>query len=126
MNLLITGGGGDLAKSIMAELEKDYVVHLQTRSELDVTSIESVTEYFIDKTYNVIINNAGSLYSALVVESDVNKWINDINVNLIGCYLVSRESLLENKNVKIINICSTAAFNNYKDWTSYCASKLVL
>lgn len=125
MNVLITGGNGDLAKYVSSRLSQlaDYRVDTPLRAELDVTSPESVERYFATHHFDVVVNCAGSLYSSLVVESDPALWINDIQTNLIGSYLVSRMALKSNPHCRIVNIASTAAFNAYKDWTSYCAAK---
>ncbi|GEM76071.1 SDR family oxidoreductase [Vibrio sagamiensis] len=124
--VLITGGNGDIAKKLSELLDSAiYETHLPQRSELDVTSKISVKEYFCkqNEKFDVVVNAAGTLYSANVVGSDPDKWINDINVNLIGTYLVSKYALESNPCCKIINMSSTAGFNSYKDWTSYCAAK---
>jgi 3-oxoacyl-[acyl-carrier protein] reductase len=121
--LLITGGNGDLSNALYEELKDSYEVYTPTRNELDVTSIKSVNDYFIGKKFNIVINNAGTLYSSLVANSEPVKWINDINVNLIGTYLVSRAAINSDKSVILINVASTAAYNSYKDWSSYCSSK---
>ncbi|WP_105258032.1 SDR family NAD(P)-dependent oxidoreductase [Pseudoalteromonas sp. T1lg88] len=124
MNILITGGGGDLAKYVAVKLrELGHVVDAPTRQELDVASIQRVNTFFTGKRYDAVINNAGTLYSSLVAESDPILWIRDIEANLIGTYLVSREAVRANKDVHLVNVASTAAFNSYKDWTSYCAAK---
>ncbi|HEA3083634.1 TPA: SDR family oxidoreductase [Aeromonas dhakensis] len=125
MNVLITGGNGDLAKYVSVRLSQlaDYRVDTPSRAELDVTSPESVERYFTGHHFDVVVNCAGSLYSSLVVESDPALWINDIQTNLIGSYLVTRMALKSNPQCRIVNIASTAAFNAYKDWTSYCAAK---
>lgn len=124
MNVLITGGKGDLAKYLCVQLEElGFQVSAPSRIELDVTDIESVNNYFNNKKFDIVINNAGTLYSSLVADSEPTLWIRDINVNLVGTYLVCRSAILSNKNVKLFNIASTAAFESYKDWTSYCASK---
>ncbi|MDW2056800.1 SDR family NAD(P)-dependent oxidoreductase [Vibrio sp. 506] len=121
--ILITGGGGDLAKALYDELKDEFEVSLPTREELDVSSIESVDDYFDERCFDIVINNAGTLYSSLVKDSEPTLWIRDISVNLIGSYLVARRAIQKKSKVKIINVSSTAAYNNYKDWTSYCASK---
>lgn len=125
MNVLITGGNGDLAKYVSFRLSQlaDYRVDAPLRAELDVTSPESVERYFAGHHFDIVVNCAGSLYSSLVVESDPALWINDIQTNLIGSYLVTRMALKSNPLCRIVNISSTAAFNAYKDWTSYCAAK---
>ncbi|PSV10868.1 NAD(P)-dependent oxidoreductase [Photobacterium kishitanii] len=122
-SILITGGQGDIAKALYQELKNFFHIEIPSRQELDVTSIESVDKFFANKKFDIVINNAGTLYSSLILDSDPELWIRDINVNLIGTYLVSRAALLNNKSTHIINISSTAAYNSYKDWMSYCAAK---
>lgn len=125
MNVLITGGNGDLAKHVAIQLNKlgGFSVFSPSRCELDVTNQQSVADFFTQHHFDTVVNCAGSLYSSLVTESSPELWINDIQTNLIGTYLVSRMALINNKQCRIINIASTAAFNAYKDWTSYCAAK---
>lgn len=121
--ILITGGNGDIAKGLVEALSGIFQVEAPLRDELDVSSIASVDKYFSDKTFDIVVNSAGTLYSSTIIDSDPECWIRDINVNLIGTYLVSKAALGKNKKTLIINISSTAAFNAYNDWTSYCASK---
>lgn len=121
--ILITGGDGDISSALYDRLSSSYIVNKPSKDELDVSSVDSVEEYFRDKWFDIIINSAGTLYSSYLLDSDPYLWIKDINVNLIGTYLVSREALIKNVKCFIINISSTAAFNSYSDWTSYCASK---
>jgi NAD(P)-dependent dehydrogenase (short-subunit alcohol dehydrogenase family) len=121
--ILITGGNGDMAQAIYHRLSKLYSVKVPSRNELDVSNIESVNSYFSDKNFDIVINAAGTLYSSSIIDSDPELWIRDVNVNLIGVYLVSRLAIQSNEDVRIINMSSTAAFNSYSDWTSYCASK---
>ncbi|MDN3490851.1 MULTISPECIES: SDR family oxidoreductase [unclassified Pseudoalteromonas] len=124
MKVLITGGNGDLASFLSDELNRlGYLVDAPNRLELNVSEPSSVEMYFKDKKYDVVINAAGTLYSSLIADSDPRLWIKDIEVNLIGTYLVSRMAIKENAAVQLFNIASTAAFNNYKDWTSYCSAK---
>ncbi|CAM4280098.1 SDR family NAD(P)-dependent oxidoreductase [Vibrio agarivorans] len=125
IQVLITGGNGDIAKALKAALivSQDYDIHTPSRTELDVTLIDSVKTYFQKRHFDIVINAAGTLYSARIEESDPELWIKDINVNLIGVYLCCKFTLAQNNETRVINIASTAAYNAYKDWTSYCASK---
>ena len=122
-NLLITGGHSDLAKYLVTVLNEKFKIYSPSRDEMDVTSISSVSNYVLGKNFDVVINAAGTLYSSDVIDSEPEKWIRDINVNLIGTYLVCRALLQKNPKCRILNIASTAGFNCYQDWTSYCASK---
>lgn len=122
-NLLITGGQGDLSQALAARLADQYQVFTPGRAELDVSNQDSVDNYFSDKTFDVVINNAGTLYSSLIADSDPQKWINDINSSLIGSYLICRAAIIKHTKVKIINVASTAAYASYKDWSSYCCAK---
>lgn len=124
MEILITAKNSDLTKYLSNKIkEKKHIITTPSKEELNVSDRESVEKYFRDKKFDTVINCAGSLYSSTIVESEPDKWINDINTNLIGTYLINKFTLLKNRNCQIINISSTAAFNAYNDWSSYCASK---
>lgn len=121
--VLITGGGGDWAKSFSDAYSSEFNVLTPGRSELDVTDESLIKTYLEAHSVDVLINNAGSIHPRRILESESEYWINDINVNLIGTYLVSKHVLRFNKEAVIINMSSTAGFNAYADWSSYCASK---
>ncbi|PHM38550.1 SDR family oxidoreductase [Xenorhabdus innexi] len=124
MKILITAKNSDLARYLTNNINTEANnIETPSKEELNVSDIESVKHYFSKKTFDIVINFAGSLYSSTIVESEPEKWINDINTNLIGTYLVNKFALIKNENCQIINISSTAAFNAYSDWSSYCASK---
>lgn len=122
--ILITGGKGDIARSIIDHLKDDYVILSPGKDELDVRNRKDIKDFF-DKNPNIdiVINNAGSIHPKTVKESDPDAWIKDIEVNLIGVYLIVYYALKNNENTIIINITSTAGYAHYKDWSSYCASK---
>lgn len=124
MNIIITGGNSDIAKHLANKLKngKNKIL-LPLKTELDVTDENSVENYFKSNCADLVINCAGTLYSSTIINSSPDMWIRDINVNLIGTYLVCRMALIQNPECRIINISSTAAFNAYNDWSSYCASK---
>lgn len=125
LKILITGGGGDWAQSFKQSHQDTYDIHTLSRGELDVTSEPSVIAYFERQTtpFDVVINNAGCIHPKRILESDSSAWVNDINVNLIGSFYVSKAALQSNRKTKLIHISSTAAYNAYADWSSYCASK---
>jgi len=123
IKILITGGAGDWATSFKEKFQDSFIVETPNRQLLDVTSEDSISSYLKNKAFDVVINNAGSIHPARVLESKTQLWINDINVNLIGTYLVSKHILSINPKATVINVSSTAGYNAYPDWSSYCASK---
>lgn len=123
INILITGGEGDWATSFRADFGHEYAITTVSRKELDVTEPQSVADFFNKKHFDVIINNAGCIHPKRILDAEIESWINDINVNLIGTFLVSKQALHANPQTTIVNISSTAGFEAYSNWSSYCSSK---
>jgi len=76
-----------------------------------------------------LINCAGVSYNAFTHKSDVEKWKNVIDVNLIGTYNVIRSVLApmrENNFGRIINFASVAAQKGTPGISAYSASKSAL
>ena len=121
--MLITGGQGDLAIATGDAFRSAYTIYSPSSKELDVSNKDIVSDYLKDKTIDVLINNAGTIHPKTILESDMDLWARDINVNLVGAYFVTKRVLENNPRSIIINVSSTAAFNAYANWSSYCASK---
>jgi len=121
--MLITGGQGDIAQAIAERYKDEYELYLPSSKELDVTDKNSVKEYIKDLEFDVLINNAGTIHPKRILKSDEVLWERDIKVNLIGPYFVTKRVLGNNSKCLVINISSTAAFNSYPDWSSYCSAK---
>lgn len=76
-----------------------------------------------------LINCAGISYNSFTHKSDVEKWKNVIDVNLIGTYNVIRSVLVhmrENNFGRIINFASVAAQKGTPGISAYSASKSAL
>lgn len=121
--MLVTGGKGDLGQAIAKHFCGQMLVYSPGSSELDVSDKEKVSEYMKNKNVDILINNAGTIHPKAILDSDEEQWERDIKVNLIGTYLVTKKTLEKNPSAIIINIASTAAFNAYPNWSSYCSSK---
>lgn len=121
--ILITGGAGDWALNFKKAVEGEYDVVSPDRKELDVSNKVDVENFFSDRSFDIVINNAGTIHPKRILESDDDLWIRDVEVNLIGTFLVSKYALKNNSNTIIINISSAAGFSAYADWSSYCSSK---
>lgn len=121
--VLITGGAGDWAKSFINTIGDRYQIVSPARSELDVTDKAAVERFFYENSFDVVINNAGTIHPKRILDADDDLWVKDIEVNLIGTYLVSKYALKSNNLTTIVNISSAAGFSAYPDWSSYCSSK---
>jgi len=100
--------------------------------QVNVVNYEEV-ENWINKIGDLnevtLINCAGISYNSFAHKSDVEKWKNVIDVNLIGTYNVIRAVLVhmrENNFGRIINFASVAAQKGTPGISAYSASKSAL
>lgn len=125
---VITGGEGDLAKSIRGLLEQDgWTVHAPVRKELDVTSAESVEKFFSGITsVDLLINNAGVIADGVITQMSEQDFDRVINVCLKGAFLCSQKVMwlmAKKRSGHIINIGSYAALFGTGGQTNYAAAK---
>ena len=93
------------------------------RDELDVTdwgSIEAVLRRF---SPDVLVNNAGYVFSGSIKQADLFDIKKHLDVNLGGTFYCTALALRQNPNVSIVNIGSSAATKIHADWSEYCAAK---
>ena len=123
--VLITGGSGGIASGISGVLkDSNYKILAPGRSELNVTSSESIHAFFKDHgPFDIVINNAGEIYVSDIGTSDTWIWENVVNVNLFGTYRVTKEALRQSNDVIIINISSMSAYQHFKGFSAYSSSK---
>jgi 3-oxoacyl-[acyl-carrier protein] reductase len=75
---------------------------------------------------DLLVNNAGTLERASVVETDAAAWDRVLDVNLKGAFLCTRAvlpSMLERSRGRIVNVSSISGKLGTPLLTSYCASK---
>ncbi|ROS01850.1 3-oxoacyl-[acyl-carrier protein] reductase [Sinobacterium caligoides] len=124
--VLITGGGGDIAKAIISQLEQDeaeYEIFSPTRLELNVLDHNNVNKYVNDIKPDILINNAGYIEVNNIVGGDFNKDQQSIAINLTAVFNLSITAATFNPKIKIINIGSSAGTKPRGGWSAYCASK---
>lgn len=127
---LITGGAGDLAQALRAELETaGFEVLSPGRAELDVTDSASVMSYFthsVSRPLDLLINNAGlcrDMSIAKMTESDFDAVI---DANLKGAFLVSQAAIklmAKQRQGHIVNIGSFSALSGPFGQANYAAAK---
>jgi len=81
MKVLITGGNGYIAKSICKAFKDKYDVTSITRQDFNLTSFQSMNEFFQNKYFDVVIHCAVQGGSRLKAES-----YKDMDANLILYY----------------------------------------
>lgn len=125
---LITGGEGDLAQSIRAELEAaGFEVVAPGRAELDVTSKASITSFFVGlKQIDLLVNNAGVCRDASMLKMSDEDFDHVLDVNLKGAFLVSQAAvklMTKQRRGHIVNIGSYSALSGPAGQANYAAAK---
>ncbi|MBL9133843.1 MAG: SDR family oxidoreductase [Verrucomicrobiaceae bacterium] len=125
MKALITGGEGDLARHIRAELESaGWDVLAPGRAELDVLDPKS---YFaqLDRL-DLLINNAGVFRDAPLIKMSEEDFDAVVDVNLKGAFLCTQAALKlmsRQREGHIINIGSYSALSGPAGQSNYAAAK---
>ncbi|TMN21625.1 SDR family oxidoreductase [Lentibacillus cibarius] len=124
-NVLITGGNGDIAKAIVAELQKNEEFNIYTpgKEALDVTDPTSVHQYVEKVKPDILINNAGYIEPVPIAENSIQSEKHSIDVNLLGVFNCTGAVLEQNEQALIINLGSSAGTKPRGNWSSYCATK---
>jgi len=99
----------------------------------DIRDEEKVIK-FVKKTVkkygkiDFLINNAGYVKPLSLLETTLEDWKTQIDINLTGSFLMTREVVRYMKEYggKIINIASTAGLTPRPGWSAYAASKAAL
>jgi len=119
------------ALELKKEVEKNYQVKTLT-VKADVSNEEQIKK-MVEKTIlefghiDCLVNNAGIAIDTIFEDKTKENFINILNTNLIGPFLVSKEVgkyMLESKKGSIINVSSTNGIDTiYPEGLDYDASK---
>jgi len=122
--VLITGGSGGIAQATKALLENEgFIVFAPSRTELDVTVLESIKNVVASFKPDILINNAGYVVPQQMRSADYSNTKKHIDINLLGTFWCTQVALETNPDVDVINIGSAAAIETHATWSEYCASK---
>ena len=125
MTALITGGEGDLARHIRAELESaGWDVLAPGRAELDVLQPKTFFAH-IDRL-DLLVNNAGIFRDASLLKMTEEDFDAVLDVNLKGAFLCTQAALKlmsRQREGHIINIGSYSALSGPAGQANYAAAK---
>ena len=125
---LITGGTGDLARSIRAELESQgWIVHAPSHQQMDVTDKAQVQRVIgaLDRL-DLLIHNAGMTRDALLIKMTEVAFNEVLNVHLKGAFLCSQAALklmVKQRQGHIIHIGSFSALSGPAGQANYASAK---
>lgn len=119
MKILIFGGGSDMAPAITKIYPETVLI---PEEECDVTLPYAVEETLRVHKPDVVINLAGISNLQMIEGSDPMDWWDEIEVNLVGSYLVAKYAV-EAGVKKLIFMGSVAGLYGKPTHSGYCASK---
>ena len=127
MNILITGSSSGVGQGLLLSLSKSYTVVGLSRSELDLSNTEQVSN-FVMPTVDMLINCAGTDIGGKIefIKHNTNEIVNIINTNLVAPVLLSQKALKNNINCKIVNVTSTNNKKYYANNLAYSLTKKAL
>lgn len=152
---VITGAGGGIGQAISRKLAKSHQVLILTYNgnaakiqelkaeieaqenvtvigkKLNITNEEDITEFFAELKndygqINTLVNNAGITNDKLVAKMSNDDFMQVINTNLTGTFLMSKNALklmARKRTGSIINISSVIGIKGNAGQANYAASK---
>lgn len=124
---LVTGGEGDLAKSMGSMLAGEGKVLLPGRQKLDVVEEASVDAYFATlKRLDLIVCNAGLVADDLLLKMSEASWEKALEVNLKGAFLCAQQAaklMLKQRSGHILFVGSYSGFKPHLGQSNYASAK---
>ncbi len=101
--------------------------HAAEARRLDVTDEESIAALFAERSFDIVVNNAGVSQPRRALESDGSHWDGVLDVNLSGPFLVAQAAaaamIRAAKGGSIVNIASILGLRVAGEVSAYAASK---
>jgi len=117
--ILIFGGESDIALAIKDAWTPTFAIPYK---DCDVRNSKQISKWLKKYKPKAVVNCAGISNVQLVKGSNIKKWEQEIEVNLIGSYRVARECINLGIDTMIF-IASVAGKYGKPEHSGYCASK---
>jgi NAD(P)-dependent dehydrogenase (short-subunit alcohol dehydrogenase family) len=112
-------GSGDIAENGIIPIVGGISIQA---SQCDIRNYDSVLKIISENKPDLVICTAGVSHVSNILESNINDWKHEIDVNLIGSYHVAKASI--HNNVKtMIFIASVAGLYGKPNHSGYSVSK---
>jgi 3-oxoacyl-[acyl-carrier protein] reductase len=124
-------GGEQAAAEVVDQIKKKGAEALSVRADVSrLADVQNLVQSAIDRfgQIDVLVNNAGVMFTKPVLETTEDDWDRTIDINLKGAYLCSKEVapiMIAQKFGRIINISSNSGLYHQSAmrWTEYVVSK---
>ena len=117
--IAVFGGGSDIASGIKND---NYNIVFIPIDECDITDSGQIKKALKKHKPEAVVNCAGISNVQLVKKSNINKWIQEIEINLIGSYRIARECVNLDIDTMVF-IASVAGKYGKPEHSGYSASK---
>jgi NAD(P)-dependent dehydrogenase (short-subunit alcohol dehydrogenase family) len=94
-----------------------------SKEECDIRDSNAIKKVLIKYKPTVVINCAGVSNIQKVSNSDIVKWREEIEVNLIGSYYIARETIQFNSKIPMVFLASVAGMYGKPNHSGYSSSK---
>lgn len=133
-NLFLTSTNLNKLNNLKRKIQKNYPLTKISVLDFDLTKIDQIKnlqlEYFKNfRSIYALINLAGIFRIKNLDNEDINEILDMFKINVISPIIITKyflEKLKNNKNTKIINLCSSSSYEGFKDTSIYCSTKHAL
>ena len=118
MNIIIIGGGDIAVNGIVPTVGGKVI----TASKCDITNYKEVLKTISKEKPDVVVCTAGVSHVSNILESNIDLWEHEINVNLLGSYYVAKACAINNVKTMIF-MASVAGLYGKPNHSGYSVSK---
>ena len=112
-------GGGDIAENGIIPLVGGISIN---KADCDISNYDEVNNIISNEKPDVVICTAGVSHVSNILESNVEDWKHEINVNLLGSYYVAKSCVCNNVKTMIF-MASVAGLYGKPNHSGYSVSK---